>query len=73
MSHLVASVSVPISLATCTEQVRAAHDYLARQGAQAIDRAWVSRDVNGWGAAVKRIRVELPVEGSPVPPPIDSA
>lgn len=65
MPHLVESICGPITLAACAEQVRTAHDYLARQGAEAVDRAWVSRDVNGWGAAVKRIRVELSVEGRP--------
>lgn len=65
MPHLVASLVGPITLAACADQIRAAHDYLARQGAQAIDRAWVSRDVTGWGAAVKRIRVELPLDGRP--------
>ena len=65
MPHLVASLVGPISLAACADQIRAAHDYLARQGAQAIDRAWVTRDVTGWGAAVKRIRVELPLDGRP--------
>jgi hypothetical protein len=65
MPHLVTTLVGPITLADCADQICATHDYLARQGAQAIDRAWVARNITGWGAAVKRIRVELPAERRP--------
>lgn len=65
MAHLVAPPSGPLPLAEAAAQLQAAHDYLARQGAQAIDRALVSRDIPHWGAAIKRIPVELPAEDRP--------
>jgi hypothetical protein len=65
MPHLVAPLHGPISIVACAAQIQAAHDYLAAQGAAALAQAAQPRDLASWGAAVKRVRVDLPAAGRP--------
>ncbi len=69
MKHLVRSLLVdgapPLTLGECARLVREAHDYLARRGADAIERAWHAKGDPNWGSLVKRIQVDLPTDGRP--------
>lgn len=72
MPHLVTSLTSAthgdagvLSLASCHALLRSAHDYLARQGAEATLRAARVTDLAGWGSTLKRVRVALPGDGRP--------
>lgn len=72
MPHLVTSLTPAshgdagvLSLARCHALLLGAHDYLARQGAEAVRRAVRERDISAWGSTLKRVRVALPANGRP--------
>ncbi len=69
VTHLVRALPVaggpPLTLDECHRLVRAAHDYLAQCGAEAIERARQAKGDRYWGSRVKRIRVALPDRGRP--------
>jgi hypothetical protein len=59
MGHLVKSMS-DVSIAVCYRDLKEAHDYLAVQGAKAIELAWQKAGSSQWGSEVKRLNVSLP-------------
>lgn len=73
MPHLVDSLTPAtygeagiLSLTSCHELLREAHDYLARRGAEAARQAALLDDATAWGTQFKRVRVELPRDGRPL-------
>jgi hypothetical protein len=65
MAHLVAAQLEPFDLDTYVEDLQQAHDYLAKHGAEAVQRACGIGSVREWGSALKRVRVALPDQGRP--------
>jgi hypothetical protein len=65
MGHLVKSMS-DVSIAVCYRDLKEAHDYLAVQGAKAIELAWQKAGSSQWGSEVKRLNVSLPESSRPV-------
>lgn len=64
MGHLVEPMS-DVSISVCYHDVKEAHDYLAQQGAKAIELAWQKAGSPQWGSEVKRVQVPLPESSRP--------
>lgn len=66
MSHLIAGTTNEFDLSKKLDELRAAHAYLAENGARTVVRAAELGSSNGWGQSVKRLHVNLPNDGRPV-------
>ncbi len=68
MAHLIELIEAednPLSVGDVLIKIRKAHDYLVRQGIEALRTAQATEESPYWGAIIKRIRVKFPEDDRP--------